>query len=111
MPDNNMRVRIHMLEEENLYKQQDLKKGNSTLIGFESLCFSCLIAPHFYRVRVTRESRMSWAHPVCCILSSRIAAITHTHTLGTLTGFRENRAHRQTNVFADNCMHVTVPWL
>lgn len=50
MPDNNMRVRIHMLEEENLYKQQDLKKGNSTLIGFESLCFSCLIAPHFYRV-------------------------------------------------------------
>lgn len=49
-----MRVRIRMLEEENLYKQQDLKKGNSTLIGFESLCFSCLIAPHFYRVRVTR---------------------------------------------------------
>lgn len=98
MPDNNMRVRIHMLEEENLYKQQDLKKGNSTLIGFESLCFSCLIAPHFYRVRVTRESRMSWAHPVCCILSSRIAAITHTHT------WYINRVQRKQSTQANQCV-------
>lgn len=74
-----MRVRIRMLGEENLYKQQDLKKGNSTSMGFKSLCFSCLIAPHLHRISVT-ESEMSWAHAVCCILPVHVAAI-HTHTL------------------------------
>lgn len=110
MPDNSMCVRIRMLEEENLYKQQDLKKGNSTLIGFESLCFSCLIAPHLYRVRVTRVQDVMGSTRLLHLNLTHCHS-THTH-LHMLMGFRGNDAHRQTNVwFSDNCMQVTVPWL
>lgn len=110
MPDNNMCVRICMLEEESLYKQQDLKKGNSTLIVFESLCFSCLIAPHFYKVRVTRVQDVMGSLSLLHLdLTQRHSTHTHLHML---TGFRGNKAHRQNNVwFSDNCMQVTVPRL
>lgn len=96
MPDNNMCVRTCMLEEENLYKQQDLKKENSTLIGFESLCFSCLIAPHLYRARVTRVQDVMGSPSLLHLVLTH-CCYTHTH-LHTLTVFRGNEAHRQTNV-------------
>lgn len=83
-----MRVRIRMLKEENLYKQQDLIKGNSTFIGFESLCFSCSIAPHFYRVRVTRVQD-AMGSPSLLHLVLMHCHYTHTH-LHTLTRFRGN---------------------
>lgn len=108
MPD--MCVRICMLKEENLYKQQDFKKGNSTLIGFESLCSSCLIAPRFCRVGVTRVQDVMGSPSLLHLVLTH-CHYTHTHT-HTLTGFRGNEAHRQTNAwFSDNCMQVTVPWL
>lgn len=96
MPDNNMHVRICMLKEENLYRQQDFKKGNSTLIGFESLCFSCSIAPHFYRVRVTRVQDVMGSPSLLHLL---LVHCHYTHTLAYV-----NRVQRKRSTQANQCL-------
>lgn len=93
-----MCVRICMLKEENLYKQQDFKKENSTLIGFESLCSSCSIAPHFCRVRVTRVQDVMGSPSLLHLV------LTHCHYTHTHTHAHLNWVQRKQSTQANQCL-------
>lgn len=102
-----------MLRGENLYKQQNLRKGHSTSKGCKSWCLRHLVWSHCTYVGLDKMTNDKvWdvvgSHSLLHLV---LMCYHYAHTEIMLTCFIGKGTLTQTNMFSDNSMQVGVLWL